>query len=67
MAIAFVPVSIKGYYDVYSDHIKLGQVCKLKSGNVTFKGISIKEIEQILAKMKELQETPSGNERMDKI
>ncbi len=61
MAIAFVPVSIKGCYDVYSFNIKLGQVCKFKSGNVTFRGISTNELEQILAKMQELQETPSGN------
>lgn len=56
MAIAFVPVSKNGYYDVYSAHIKLGQVCKFKSGDVTFKGISINELEQILTKMKQLQE-----------
>ena len=56
MAIAFVPCSIKDYYDVYSGHIKLGQVCKFKSGKVTFKGISIDELEQILSKMKELQD-----------
>ena len=55
MAIAFVPVSKNGYYDVYNAHIKLGQVCKFKSGDVTFKGISINELEQIIAKMKELQ------------
>lgn len=57
MAIAFVPVSKNGYYGVYNAHIKLGQVCKFKSGNVTFKRISINELEQILAKMKELQES----------
>ncbi len=60
MAIAFVPVSIKGYYDVYSFNIKLGQVCKLKSGNVTFRGISTNELEQILSKMKELQGGNNG-------
>ena len=55
MAIAFVPVSKNGF-DVYSAHARIGQVCKFKSGNVTFKGISINELEQILTKMKELQE-----------
>lgn len=54
MAIAFVPVSKNGY-DVYRAHARIGQVCKFKSGNVTFKGSSINELEQIIAKMKELQ------------
>lgn len=29
--------------------------------------LTFQEMEQILAKMKEIQETPSGNERMERI
>ena len=55
MAIEFKECSINGCYYVLYKGIKVGQICKYLSGEVLFSGFDITQIEQILTKMKELQ------------
>ena len=55
MAIDILPCGIEGYYHVYDNGAKVGQICKYLSGDVFFNGISPDDLEQILSKMKELQ------------
>lgn len=55
MIIQFKETSIPGYYNVYINQTKVGQICKYISGEVLFNGFTIEDTENILAKMKELR------------
>jgi hypothetical protein len=53
--IDIIELKIKGWFNVYLDGINIGRLCKYKSGVITFEGLDITTLKQILAKMKELQ------------
>ena len=53
--IEVIELKLKGWFNVYREGINIGRLCKYKSGVITFDGLDITTLKQILAKMKELQ------------